>query len=668
MDQFTTKQLRNVVLLSHSAAGKTSLAEAMLFTTKAISRIGRVEEGNTISDFEPEEHKRGSSLQLAVLPSVWKGTKINLLDTPGYPDFMGETVSALRVADAAVIVVSAPAGVEVGAEQVWRQVRELGLATIVFINKMDRENAEYGRVLKQVHELFGKQCVAVNVPLGAEAQFEGVASLLDTDAPAESSAYAEQLAEAVAETNDALTEKYLEAGELSREELAQGLGEGVRSGSIVPVLAGSATQRKGVEELLDAIVEYFPSPGERPAATVSKDGPSQELSADSNIPLAALVFKTAADPYVGKLTYFRIYSGTFKANTEVWNANRGESERVGQLFVTCGKSQESVPELMAGDLGCLSKLAAAATGDTLTTRANPFQLPGIEFPTVNYQVAVTPKSKADLDKMSIALSRLAEEDPSLRMSREAATGEFVISGMGSTHVEVMVEKAKRKFGVELEVAPPKVAYRETVGKVQVVEYRHKKQTGGHGQYGHVVLRLEPLERGQGYQFGNEVVGGNVPREYVPAVEKGVMKAMEEGATAGYPIVDVKVVLFDGSSHPVDSSGASFEIAGTMALKKGMLDAAPMLLEPVMRLQVTVPEAYAGDIIGDLNTRRAKIANMSPADGVAAIDAEVPQAEVLQYATTLRALSQGRGAFTMHFDHYGEVPSHLTQRIVEATKR
>lgn len=671
MDQFTTKQLRNVVLLGHSGSGKTSLAEAMLYATNAINRMGKVEEGNTISDFEPEEHKRRTSLQVKLLPCIWKKTKINLLDTPGYADFIGETLSAIRVADAAVLVVSAAAGVEVGTEQLWQRVKARGLPVLVFVNKMDRENADFARVLEQLRTQLGKQCVAVNVPLGAEAQFRDVVSLLGEETPAQGKEavdhYLGELTEAVAETDDQLTEKYLEAGKLSVEEIGSGLHQGIRAGQMVPVLAGAATQSKGILQLLDAILAYLPGPDERPASTAMKDGQNIELPSNAQGPLAALVFKTTADLHVGKLSHFRIYSGTLKANGEVWNATKGETERIGQLLVSRGKTQESIPELVAGDIGSVAKLATTTTGDTLCLRANPVRLPGVEFPSPTYNVAISPKSKADLDKMSIALSRLIEEDPNLHATREKSTGEFVISGMGDTHVEVMAEKAKRKFGVELELTPPRIAYLETITRVTRVEYRHKKQTGGHGQYGHVWLRLEPQPRGRGYEFSNEVVGGNVPKEYIPAVEKGVSKALVEGSLSGYPIVDVKVIVYDGSSHPVDSSGASFEIAGSMALKKGVTEASPTLLEPIMHLHVEVPGHYAGDVIGDLNTRRAKILSMSPDGETALVEAEAPQAEIQRYATSLRALTQGRGSFTVRFDHYGAVPHHLVERIVEAAK-
>ena len=672
MEQFATNQLRNVVFLSHSGAGKTSLTEAMLFTTKAINRLGKVEDGNTTSDYEPEEQRRRGSLQTSVVPCVWSKHKINVLDTPGYADFIGEVVSALRAADAAVLVVSAPSGVEVGTQQMWRLAQELSLPTIIFVNQMDREHADFSGVVAQIRERLGKQCVALTLPVGAEAQFKDVVSLLDGEAPAEVQEAAAQarelLMEAVAETDEELTNKYLESAELESQELEEGLRKGVRSGQVVPVLAGSATMVKGVEQLMDAIVNYLPSPADAPQATVGGDGQAQKPAADPQGPLAALVFKTTADPFVGKVSYFRIASGTLKANSEVWNVTKGESERVAQVSVPCGKTLESMPELVAGDIGVVAKLAGTTTGDTLGLKANPVRLEGITFPNPIYSVAVYPKSKADLDKMSTTLARLAEEDPSLRIGRDAATGEFVLSGMGDTHLEMLVEKAKRKFGVELGLSTPRVAYLETITKTASVEYKHKKQTGGHGQYAHVFLRLEPLSRGQGYEFGNKVTGGNVPKEYIPAVDKGIVKAMGEGVVAGYPLVDVRVVLYDGSYHAVDSSNMSFEIAGSMGLRKGVGLAEPALLEPVMRMQVTMPNQYTGDVIGDLNTKRARIGGMTPLGDTTVVEAEVPQAEVLQYARSLRSITQGSGSFSMEFGHYAEVPAQLTQRIVEESKK
>ena len=668
MDTFATARIRNVALLGHSGSGKTTLVESMLFAAKAINRQGRVEDGNTVSDFEPEEHRRGTSLQLSVVPCVWEGTKLNLLDTPGFADFVGEQVSALRAVDAAVLVVSAPAGVEVGTELAWQRLREAGIPTMVFVNKMDRDGADFDAALAQIHSALGRGCVPINLPLGAADAFSGVASVLKSGASDEAQAALadakEQLTEAVAETNDDLTERYLEEGSLPLDDIEQGLREGVLRGQLAPVLAGSATGGAGIVDLIEAIIGYLPSPDQAGARAASAGGQEVSLPADPNGPLAAFIFKTAADPFVGKASYFRVMSGAMRPNQEVFNSTRNESERVGQVFVPVGKAQESVPHLDAGDIGVVTKLAHAVTGDTLTTRADALQASGLDFPEAVYSVGVHPKSQADLDKMSSALNRLAEEDPSLVMRRNGETGELVVLGMGDTHVDVMAERAKRKFGVELDMRVPQVPYRETISKTANTEYKHKKQTGGHGQYGHVLIRLEPRERGAGFEFGAEVVGGNVPKEYIPAVEKGVVKAMQEGAD-GFPMVDMRVVLYDGSSHSVDSSGASFEIAGSMALKQGVRTAAPVLLEPIMRVSLTVPESAAGAVVGDLNGRRARINGMTPQGGVAVIEAEAPQAEVQQWATSLRALTQGRGEMRIEFDHFGEVPSHLTQKIMEA---
>ena len=663
MDEFATDRIRNAAFLAHSGAGKTTLVEALLLATKAINRLGRVEDGNTVSDFDPEEHRRQTSLQLSVAPCVSAGHKLNLVDTPGFADFVGEQLSALRAVDAAILVVSAPSGVEVGTELAWARIRDRGLPTLVFVNKMDRDGADFEATLTQLRRVIGNRCVALNLPVGAAASLSGVADTIGGAGDADMAEAHDTLAEAVAETDDALTEKFLEDGELSAEDIRTGLRAGVKAGQIVPVLAGSATTGIGIEQLLQAIVDLLPSPAEAPALAASQGDAEVPLTADGGGPLAAFVFKTAADPFVGKISYFRLLSGSLKPNQELWDVTQGESERIGQLFVPFGKSQESVPSLSAGDIGAVTKLAHAVTGDTLTTKANAVQAPPIQFSPAVYDVAVHPRSQADLDKMSTALHRLLEEDPSLVMRRNQETSELVVSGMGDTQIDVMAERAKQKFGVELDLRVPDVPYRETISKVTQTEYKHKKQTGGHGQYGHVLIRLEPLERGAGFEFGNEVVGGNVPKEYIPAVEKGVIKAMEGGAD-GFPIVDMRVVLYDGSSHSVDSSGASFEIAGSFAVRQGLRDAVPVLLEPIMRLQATVPESMAGAVVGDLNTRRARINGMTPEGGMAVIDAEAPQAEVQQWATQLRALTQGRGTMTLRFDRFGEMPAHLSQRVID----
>ncbi|MBI4312362.1 MAG: elongation factor G [Chloroflexi bacterium] len=676
MATYDTKHLRNVALLSHSGTGKTTIGEAMLFACGAIGRMGKVEDGNTVSDYEPEEAKRRSSMQMSVLPCKWRDHKLNVLDTPGYWDFVGEEVSAVRAADAAVLVVAAQAGVEVGTEDAWQRCQERGLVRMVFINKMDRENADFGRSLDSVQKAFGKQCVAIQAPIGAQQSFKGIVSLLSppADAPeailGEVQRLRERMIEAVAESDDELATKYLEGQEITQEELLAGLKKGVMAGQLTPVMVGSAVAGQGIKELLDAMVDLLPSPADVQPAEATKPGGNEKvrLAADPNGPLVAQVFKTSADPFVGKLSYFRVYSGTFKADSQVWNATKAQAERVAQVFVPMGKTQESVPSLAPGDIGAVSKLMITSTSDTLCLRENPLLLSPITFPEPVYTAAIAPKGKADVDKMTTSLARLTEEDPTLHMTREPMTAETLLAGMGETHTDVAVEKARRKFGVELLTGLPKIPYQETISAPAKVEYKHKKQSGGHGQYGHVFLELAPMPRGGGFEFAEKVVGGNVPKEYIPAVQKGVERTLPEGAVAGFPLVDLKVVLYDGSSHPVDSSGMSFEIAGAAALKKGVMEARPVILEPVMRLEVTVPDAFAGHVVGDLNTKRARILGMTPQSGTTVVEAEVPQAEMRRYVTELRSATGGRGRFKMQFAHYAEVPQHIAQRIVDDAKR
>ncbi len=674
MPVIDTPRLRNVALLSHSGAGKTVLAEAMLFATGATTRQGTIEEGTTASDFEPEEQRREASVQTAIVPSMWRDHKINVLDTPGYADFRGDVVAATRVADSAVIVVAAPSGVEVGTTQMWRMAEERGLPRVIFVNKLDRENTDFGRVLDSLSETFGRACVAVQVVVGAEADFSGVFNLLDPDAAvpdgleSEVDEARERLVEAVAETDDDLATKYLEGEELTSEEIVSGLKQGIASGEIVPVMAGAATSGIGATELMDAIVDLLPSPAES-TATATADGDEVELEGGPDAPLAALVFKTAADPFVGKLSYFRVYNGTFKSDSQIANATRGESERTGQLFVMTGKEQQPVSDLAPGDLGAVPKLASVLTGDTLTDRGNELTLAGLEFGTPVYRRAVYPKTKADLDKLTAALARITEEDPSLQLTRDAGTNEMLLGGLGDVHVDVAVDKMKRKFGVEVQLETPRVAYRETISVPTKVEYRHKKQSGGHGQFGHVWLEIQPMDRGSGFEFEQKIVGGSVPREYIPSVEKGCRQAIEDGVLAGYPVVDLKATLVDGKYHPVDSSGVSFEIAGSHALSDGIRQANPTLLEPVMLARITVPESDTGDIMGDLNGKRARILGMVPnGDGTTTVEAEVPQIEMLRYATDLRSQTQGRGTFTIDFHHYDEVPRHLVEQVVEQTQQ
>ena len=667
-----TDHLRNVVLLSHSGAGKTILSEAALFATKATTRLGRVEDETTTSDYEPEEHKRQNSVQTSVLPVIHKDFKINLIDSPGYADYRGEVVSALRAADAALVLVSAPAGVEVGTIQMWQMAEDL--PKLIVVSKLDRENSDFDRVMEALVEAFGRECVPVQLPIGSEADFSGVVNLLDPkedvpeDLADEAEEARERIIEAAAESDEELADKYLEGEELTQEEILAGIKVGMSEGTFIPVVATSALNGLGVDELLDAIVGLLPSPGDRPAHTARKGDDDIELTVDSSGPLAAQVFKTSADPFVGKLSYFKVFSGTLKSDSQVWNASRKEGERTGTVYTIRGKEQEAVEELAAGDIGALAKLNSALTGDTLSDRAEPITLPALDFPPPVYSMASFPKSKADVDKLTNAIARMAEEDPSLSVSREPNTAELLLGGLGDVHVDVAVEKMKRKFGVEILLMTPKVPYKETISRQSNSHYRHKKQSGGHGQFAEVYLEIQPLPRGSGFEFDERVVGGAVPREYIPSVQKGCVRALDSGVIGGFPVVDVKATLYDGSFHPVDSSGVSFEIAGSNAFSDGINGASPQLLEPIMYAQILVPDGDTGDVMGDLNSKRARILGMNPeGNGFTTIEVEAPQAEMMRYATDLRSQTQGRGTFTMRFDRYQEVPTHLVDRAVEQQK-
>ena len=680
MANYGPDNIRNLSLLSHNGAGKTSLAEAILFTAKVVNRLGRVDDGSSTSDYDPAEQKRNISISLSVLPYEWLGKKVNLIDTPGYPDFVGEVRSGLRVSEGAVVVICAASGVEVGTEQVWSYLEENNLPRLIFINKMDRENADFARVVEGIQSRFGRRCVPLQVPIGAHNDFQGVVDLIamkgytDTagtegDIPDSVQGlvetFREQMIEAAAEVDDSLIEKYLGGEELSREELTGGLRQGVVAGKVVPILVGSATKNIGTSFLIDAICNYIPSPEERDVRVIGADGDEETVPPGQDSPLAALVFKTSADPYVGKLTYFRVYNGSISSNSHVWNTTKGEDERIGQLFVLRGKTQEPVPEIATGDIGAVAKLNATGTGDTLGSQDNPVKIVPVSFPSPIFSEAVYPKTKVDLDKLGPSLTKLAEEDPTLQVRRDITTNETIISGLGDTQLEVAAEKMERKFGVSVDLETPKVPYKETIAATTTAEYKHKKQTGGHGQYGHVLLELEPLPRGGGREFGSKVVGGSIPRNYIPAVEKGFNEGVQEGVLAGYPVDDIKVTVYDGSFHPVDSSEICFKIAGAGAMRKGLADAQPVLLEPIMDISIRAPEEYTGDIIGDLNTKRAQVQGMNPEDGINVVDAQVPQAEVLRYSIALKSITQGKGTFTMAFSHYQEVPPAVTQKVIAA---
>jgi len=670
------ENIRNVVLLSHSGAGKTSAAEAMLFTAGAIKRLGKTDDGTTTSDYEPDEVKRQISINLSILPCQWQDTKINLLDTPGYADFIGEVKAAIKVAEGAVIMVCAASGVEVGTEQAWGYCEQDALPHLIFINKMDRENADFNKTVGQLQAKFGPRCLPVQLPIGAQDKFEGVVDLLtmkaytgtegkEAELPAalksQADSYREKLIEAAAEADDKLIEKYLEGGELSQEELSKGLRQAVISGKVVPIFTGSALKNIGFKLFLDAISGFLPSAKERKVVTIT-DSTKSTVEPSADAPLAALVFKTSADPYVGKLTYFRVYNGAINSNSQVWNANHKGIERIGQLFILRGKNQEPVAHLGAGDIGAVAKLALTNTGDTLSSQDKPIKIAPVEFPEPAFSLGVHPKTKTDVDKLGAALTRMVEEDLTLRVRRDTDTNETVISGMGESHLEVAAEKMQRKFGVGVTLETPRVPYKETITAGAKAEYKHKKQTGGHGQYGHVLLELEPLPRGSGNEFANKVVGGSIPRNYIPAVEKGVNEAFKEGVLARYPVTDLRATVYDGSFHPVDSSEICFKIAGAGAMKKGLAEGQPILLEPIMNITVTVPEEFTGDIIGDLNTKRARVQGMNPGGGINVIEAQVPLAEVLRYAIDLKSITQGRGSYKVEFSHYEEVPAHVSQKI------
>ncbi|MDD5127123.1 MAG: elongation factor G [Dehalococcoidales bacterium] len=678
MPQFGLANIRNIVLLSHGGAGKTSISEAVLFTAGVINRLGKVEDGSTTSDYDPDEQKRRISINLSLLPLTWRDTKINLLDSPGYFDFVGEVKAGIRVCESAIVVVDAASGVEFGTEQVWSYCNEAKLARIILVNKMDRENADFLRTVEGVQAKFGNKCLPLQLPIGAAANFKGVIDLLTrkayTGAPTQESAVPadlekavgdqrEKLVEAIAEFDDKLLEKYLGGEELTLDELKTTLRKAIVAGKITPVLAASGLLNLGTSQLLDTIVEYLPAPKEVKVAIGS-----DMVDPSEDAPLAALVFKTAADPYVGKLTYFRVYNGVFESNSQVYNANHGAAERIGQLFMMRGKTQEPVPQVRAGDIGVVAKLTQTSTNDTLCKQDKPVKLAPITFPKPVFSLAVHPKTKADIDKMGSSLARLIEEDPTLHMHRELDTAETILSGMGETQIGVAGEKLQRKFGVSVELSTPKVPFKETITEKTEAEYKHKKQSGGHGQYGHVFIELEPKPRGTGNEFAERVVGGSVPRNFIPAVEKGVNEAFHEGTLARYPVADVKATLFDGSFHPVDSSEICFKIAGAGAFKKGFANAHPILIEPIMDLKVTAPGDLTGDIISDLNTKRARVMGMNPEGGNNTIEAEVPLAEAQRYAIDLKSKTQGRGTFTMEFTRYEEVPAHIAQKIIAEAQK
>jgi len=682
MKEYTTELLRNIALVSHGGAGKTMLAEAFLHFSGATTRLGSVEDGTTVSDHDEEEIRRGISIYTSVIPVEHRDHKINVLDAPGYTDFVGEVISTLSVADGAVVLVDSVAGLEVGTEIAWRYADEFDLPRFVVINRLDRDNANFAKALASVEEFSETRLIKVQLPIGEKHDFKGVVDLISmkayledgkkaSDIPADmkdavDEAYIE-LVEAAAEGEDALLEKYLESGSLTHEELLRGLKKVILSGDFVPVLCAAGGREIGIAPMLNAMVDLMPSPADIPARKAQgKDG-EEELTASDAGPLAAYVWKTTADPFVGKMTYFRIFSGSMQADERVWNQNKGEEERMAGLHIQSGKDQVAVKVVHSGDIASVAKLSVTATGDTFCDKGHPLTMPIPEYPSALYQVAISPKTQADAAKISPSLTRLCEEDMTLSWHNEPSTRQTILQGMGDQHIDVAIRRAETKFQVGLETFEPKVPYREGITKNSQAQYRHKKQSGGAGQFGEVYLRIEPLPE-EDFEFTDELVGMNLSKSYLPAIEKGIANTMKQGVVAGYPMSNVKVIVYDGKEHPVDSKPVAFEIAGREAFKLAVQDAGPVLFEPIMNVRVIVPDANMGDVMSDLNTRRGRVQGTESERGNTAVMAHVPLAEMLRYTTNIRSITGGRGYFTMEFDHYEIVPQHLAADIIEAHKR
>jgi elongation factor G len=680
---YSPEKIRNVALVGHGGSGKTTLAEAMLYRAGSIKRLGKVEEGNTVMDFDPEEQKRVSSLSLALAVVEWHGHKINLIDTPGYPDFVGDVHAALRAVDLAIFVVSAVEGVEVQTEYIWRLAEELGVPRMIFVNKLDKERASFDRTLDELRTRFGAGIAPLELPIGEEAEFHGVADLFTDKAYIYDSGEAQEaeipdemearehevhdnLVEGIVVADDALLERYLDGDVPSVEELESTMAKGVLDATVFPVVCGSATGPIAVDRLANFIVEIGPSPAARNQFEVTVGGEDMLIEGDVAADPLIYIFKTIADPYVGQISMFKVLSGTISAETSLSNVRSGTDERFAKIAVLIGKESEIVDELQAGDIGVVAKLTNTATGDTLAPRHKPVTVAGIERPVPTLAVAISAKNQGEEDKLANALRRLQEEDPALIMERSDETHQTLLKGMGETHLQISLEKLTRKFGVEVATEDVRVPYRETITRKAQAEGKHKKQSGGHGQFGVAMVRVEPLPRGTGFEFVDEIKGGSIPRQFIPAVEKGIEETMSDGGAFGFPVVDVRVRCYDGKYHSVDSSEMAFRLAGRSGFRTAMADAAPIVLEPVSRIQVTVPTQYQGDIMGDLSSRRGSVQGTETASGGRqTITALVPTSEIMRYAIDLRSLTQGWGTFSASHDHYEELPSHLTDRLEKA---
>ncbi len=682
MDRYDTDNIRNVALVAHSGAGKTSLAEALYYVTGKASRLGRVEEHNTVSDYDPDEHERGMSINLAAVACEWNRSKINVIDTPGYADFVGEVISGLNAADAAAVLVDATSGIEVGTEIVWRLASDLNRPRLLIVSRVDRDNADTESVVDDLRERFGANVAPIQVPIGDGSEFRGVVDLLDGKArifAENGSSIAEvpddlvdmveeareQLVEAVASTDDDLLEQYLEGEELERADLERALRAGIANGDIFPVLFTAATNLKGVREAIEALAALAPSPAERLESML--DGNAPQIDG----PVVAQVFKTLADPFVGKVSMFRLFAGQIDGDAQLVDQRTGHTERLANIQFAVGKDGTPARQMSAGDIAFVTKLDGVTTGDTLTANSQSTELPAFDMPRPLFEASITPETSADLDKMGTALARLVEEDPSLQTYRNDDTAETILAGLGESHVRISLERARRKFGVGLQADVPRVAYRETIRRTVNAHGRHKRQSGGHGQFGDVHIEFSPLARGSGFEFEDRVVGGRVPRQYIPAVEKGLNETINRGLLAGYPVVDLKAALFDGQYHSVDSSDESFRIAARLAYEDGIPNAHPVILEPILKLDILIPDTNTGDVIGDISSKRGHVLGMAPAEGepgFSIVEVEAPEAEVQRYATDLRSITQGRGRFTREFVRYEEVPPNIQEQIVAVAAR
>ncbi len=689
MAKYDSKSLRNIVIVGHGSTGKTSLGESCLYVSGKTDRLGRVDEGTSSLDYEPEEQKKRISISAATTSVDWQKCKINIIDTPGDSNFSFDTQSCLRISDAAIVVIDAVGGVEFQTQKVWEYADLYQLPRMIFINRMDRERADFHTAVASIKEKMDVKVTPICLPIGAHDSFRGIVDLMTmqaliyddlkgtfktADIPAdmkeEAQKWRETMVEDIAESDEAMMDKYLDAGELTDEELRGGLKSGVHSGTIIPVACGSALKNIGTGLLMDMIVLYLPSPVDRgPVKGKKPDGEEEEIRLpEEGAPFSALVFKTIADPYAGRLTLFRVYSGVLTPEAGMYNASRKLSERFGNIFFLEGKTQKPTEIVIPGDIAAFAKLKETGTGDTICNEKHPITYEKVTPPPTIMSFAIEPKSRGDEDKIVSSINRLIEEDPTMHFHRDDQTKEMIISGMGQIHIEVAVEKMRRKFGVEVNLKTPKVPYKETIKGKTNVQGKYKKQSGGRGQYGDCWLDIEPLPRGSGFEFQDKIVGGVIPQQYRPAVEKGIVKAMEEGVVAGYPVVDFKVSLVDGTYHTVDSSEMAFMIAGSMGFKKGVLACQPILLEPIVNIFIEIPDEYMGDVIGDLNGRRGRVQGMDTKGSNQIIKGQVPLAEILKYAPDLRSMTSGRGTFTYEFSHYEEVPAHITEKIIAESKK